>query len=454
MVSQESLNSTEFDEPISRRPSVLFINQYYWPDHASTAQHLSDLAEDLGARGFDCQVICGRGSYRSGQSRLPRREVRNRVTIHRVDATSFGRANTVRRMFDYLTFYLGAFLLALRLPKTDLVVTLTTPPLIGLIGTVLRWLRRSKHVYWSMDLHPDASIALRRMDPRWPLPRLLQWLSNAVIRKADRIVVLGPYMADRIQAKGVDQDRIVEIPVWSRASEVFPIEPEQNKLRSRLHLQDYFVVMYSGNLGLAHSASEFITAAIALKGHPKIRFVFVGGGPRMEEVKRAKETEGLDDLLILDYVPREQLFESLSLADLHLISMRPEMTGIVVPGKLYGIMASGRPALFVGPDHSETADTIREFDCGRTIRFGDPDSLIAQLQWLASDPEHAFELGANGRRAFLDHFEREHCCDGWAALLSRFGAANPERLATVAAVRVEYEPLEENQGGFVSSLNA
>ena len=132
--------------------------------------------------------------------------------------------------------------------------------------------------------------------------------------------------------------------------------------------------MYSGNLGLAHSFDEFLEAARRLRDRDDIVFLFVGGGPRAAEVRAAQDREGLTNIRLLDYFPREQLHRSLSVADVHLISMRPEMTGIVVPGKLYGIMASGRPALFVGPAHCESADTIRHAGCGLTIALGDAEA--------------------------------------------------------------------------------
>ena len=156
--------------------------------------------------------------------------------------------------------------------------------------------------------------------------------------------------------------------------------------------------MYSGNLGLAHSFDEFLEAARRLRDRDDIVFLFVGDGPRLAEVRAAKEAEGLDNIRFLDYFPREQLHASLSVADVHLISMRAEMTGVVVPGKLYGAMASGRPTLFVGPDHCESADTIRQADCGLTVRLGDVDGLVAALTRLAADPEPRAGDGPTGPR--------------------------------------------------------
>jgi glycosyltransferase involved in cell wall biosynthesis len=397
---------------------VLFINQYYWPDHASTAQHLADLAESMAGRGYECHVLCSRGRYRPGEPKPPASEVHEGVRIHRMPATSLGRRGTWARMTDYLSFYAGALIKALLLPRFDAVVTLTTPPIIGLVGTLLKWLKGTRHVYWSMDLHPDASLALGRMPPRHPVSRALHWLSGFVYRQADRVVVLGPYMADRIALKGVGADRIRTIPVWSRREEIYPIPRASNSLRRSLGLGDAFVAMYSGNLGLAHSFEEFLAAARRLRDRRDIVFLFVGDGPRLGEVRSVREREGLANVRLLDYVPREHLHVSLSMADVHLISMRPEMTGIVAPGKLYGVMAAARPALFVGPEHCETADTIRHAGCGLNIAPGDEDGLVAAFLRLADEPALARRMGERGRSAFLAGYERNLCCNLWGELIA------------------------------------
>src|SRR5262249_54684783 len=156
---------------------ILFINQYYWPDHASTAQHLTDLAESLSEQGYECHVLSARSRYDPGEPRPPAFEVCHGVRIRRVPATSLGLGSTWARMTDYLSFYGVAVFRAILLPRFDAVVTLTTPPLIGLIGTILRWLKGTPHVYWSMDLHPDASLALGRMSAAKAWVRALSWLS-------------------------------------------------------------------------------------------------------------------------------------------------------------------------------------------------------------------------------------------------------------------------------------
>ena len=396
---------------------LLFINQYYWPDRASTAQHLTDLAESLADRGYECHVLCCKGGYQGNRSEVPSHEVHKGVHIHRVGSTSLGRRSMMRRMTDYLSFYARAMIRAVTLPRCDVTITLTTPPIIGLIGVILSRLKRTRHVFWSMDLHPDASVALGLMSPKNPIVAGLLALSNAVHRSADRVVVLGPYMADRIVAKGVRPNRVETIHVWSRRDEIYPLPREGHPLRASLGLEGKFVAMYSGNMGMAHTFEDFLEAARRLRDRSEIVFLFVGDGPRRKEVLAAKQAENLENVRLLDYFPREQLHASLSLADVHLISMRREMTGIVVPCKLYGSMASARPALFVGPEHCETADTIRESGCGHTIRLGEPEAIVAAIEALAANPGSAKEMGELGRAAFLSEFEREECCARWSWMI-------------------------------------
>jgi colanic acid biosynthesis glycosyl transferase WcaI len=412
--------------PARSSPRILFINQYYWPDHASTAQHLTDLAEFLAAQGFECHVLASQGRYKPGEHTPAAFEVRDGVHIHRVAATSLGRRGTWSRMTDYLSFYAGAVYQALRLPKFDLVVTLTTPPIIGLVGTILKRLKGSRHLYWSMDLHPDASMALGRMSPNSRFGSLMDSLSRSVYRRADKVVVLGPYMADRIALKQVPAEKIATIPVWSRRDEIYPLPRDSNPLRKSLGLEGSFVAMYSGNLGLAHSFDEFLEAARLLRARTDIVFLFVGDGPRKGEVQSARDSEGLTNIRLLEPVPRDWLHASLSLADVHLISMKPEMNGIVVPGKLYGAMAAGRPIVFVGPEHCEPADTIRNAGCGFTLPAGDTSALVSSLSLLASDPSLARRMGERARTSFIAHFEQRLCCSRWCELIEET-LAQPQR---------------------------
>ena len=286
------------------RQRILFINQYYWPDRASTAQHLTDLAESLAGARLRVPRALRPGPLpirRTGTSGLrgPRGSAHTPGAGHVAGPSEHADADG--RLPQLLC---PALVKAMRLPRFDAVVTLTTPPIIGLIGTVLRRLKGTPHVYWSMDLHPDASLALRRMSPRNPLVRgsgvaeQLRSIATPTRRRA------GPVHGRSRADEGVRKDRVATIPVWSRRDEVYPVDRDGNPLRQSLGLGDKFVAMYSGNLGLAHTFDEFLEAARRLRDREDIVFLFVGGGPRTEEVRSAQQDEGLTNIRLLDYVAR------------------------------------------------------------------------------------------------------------------------------------------------------
>ncbi|MHC4894177.1 MAG: glycosyltransferase family 4 protein [Planctomycetota bacterium] len=414
---------------------MLFVNQYYWPDVASTGQHLTDLAEHLVDAGHEVRVICSRGKYLEGRGTAPRREVRNGVEIQRVSATSFGKRRTLaHRALDYASFHA---LVALKLAFSgwaDVCVTLTTPPLLGLWGRLAQLVAGTRHVHYVMDLHPDAEFELGMLDRRSLLGRFLDWGCGHPMRTAERNVVLGPYQGARVIAKGVDPERITEIPVWSRREEIEPLRHEDNPLRAELGWSDRTVVMYSGNAGLVHQFEEFLDAAERLRDEaPEVLFAVVGGGPRRAEIETAKRERQLDNLELLDYFPREALARSLSAADIHFMSLRPEQTGVAVPGKLQGILAAGRPVLFVGAERCESADTIRDADAGRTFVPGQSNELADAILALAADEPERRRLGQSARAAFLTHFERAVACEQWRRLLEEVAGESVEVPASEAA---------------------
>lgn len=404
------------------KPSILFVNQHYYPDFASTGQHLTDLAEYLAHEGYDVSVLCSQGKYLAGALDVPSKEVHNGVAIRRVRATSFGRGTHLGRLVDYASFYGQVLFRVLAGRRYDLVVVLTTPPLLGSLGALAKKLRGQRYGIWSMDLHPDAEEALGMLGEDQLLTRTLHALNDAGYRHAEFVVDLGTYMKRRIEAKGVPGARLHTVPVWSRQDEVEPLSREENPLLREWGLQDKFVVMYSGNAGLAHRFGEVLEAMRMLKDDPELFFLFVGGGPRKQEIIAYAEAHGVANFRYLDYLPREQLRYSLSAADVHLLTLRTDMAGIAVPGKLYGIMAAGRPVLMVGPEASEPAETIVQERIGAVV---DPDrvgpragQVIAEaLDALRGETERREEQGLRGRAAFLRRYEQSVACAMWDEVL-------------------------------------
>jgi len=396
---------------------VLLLNQVFYPDVAATAQHGHDLARHLVAHGHAVSVIASRSIYGEKGATLPRRETIDGIHIHRVGRSLFGKAGLLGRLVDFAVFYVAAACKALTIRHPDVVICCTTPPLVALIGSMLKLLRGSRQVYWIMDLYPEVLVASGALRERSLLTRALEQISRLCLRSADRVVVLGRCMRQRVLDKRiVPPERVVHLGVWSDHEEVQPIVRKANPYRKDWDLGERFVVMYSGNFGLVHDVHTMCRAAEMLRGERDIVFAFVGGGKRKAEVETFVKTLGLD-ARIEPYQPREKLDALLSCADAHLVTLLPGFEGLVVPSKLFGIMAAGRPALFVGPRTSEVALVLDESGCGVVIDNGEAQTLAQAIAALAAKPRKAREMGQRGRQALREKYDRAHVCEEWRRML-------------------------------------
>jgi glycosyltransferase involved in cell wall biosynthesis len=280
-----------------------------------------------------------------------------------------------------------------------------------------------------MDLHPDAEVASGMLRDGSVPARLLEWANRIGYRRADFIVDLGPYMKRRLVEKGVAEQRLHTVHVWSTKEEIRPTVREENPIIDALRLRDKFVVMYSGNAGIVHDFDDICEAMRLLRDDPRIYFLFVGDGPRRAEIERFARDHDIRNFQYRGYFERDQLRYSLSAADVHLISLRAPFVGISVPGKLYGIMASARPALFVGPERCESAETVVQASCGAVVdpQHGDGAARIAAIlrRW-SEQPEEVRAIGARGRQAFLATYERTPNCRAFAEVIN---AAWPARVS-------------------------
>ena len=406
--------------------NILIINQTFYPDVAATAQQAHDLAAFLTQRGHGVRVVTSRSIYGKAGAVLPKRETADGISIYRVGFSLFGKAGIFLRILDFALFYLLASLRALTLPRADVVITLTTPPYIGLLGWAIRLLRGSRWVYWLMDLYPDVLIAAGTMKPASPLHPPLNLIGRFLLRRADAVVVLGRCMHGRVLAKNISAKHVHIISVWADTDEIRPIAAGTSSYRTEWNLQNKFVIMYSGNLGLGHDAETLFSAAQQLKDHPTIRFVFVGGGKKAEALRLFIAQHNLSNITQYPYQPREKLGSLLACADVHLVSLGSEVTGLVVPSKMFGILAAARPVIFVGSNDSEIARIINEANCGYVVANGDSAGLASLIAQLPARSDLA-AMGSRGRKALDELYSRRHGCEKWEKLLTQIVAQRPRQ---------------------------
>jgi putative colanic acid biosynthesis glycosyltransferase WcaI len=397
---------------------IILLNQAFYPDHAATAQHAHDLARHLVKNGHRVAVVASRSIYGSKGAALPKRETIDGIEVHRVGKSLFGKSNILARMIDFALFYVLALIKVMTIKRPDVIVPFSTPPFIALVGWMLKVVKRCKTVYWVMDMYPDVPIAFGIMKADGLGARLLEKVHRFCFNHSDRSVALGRCMRDRLIGKGVKPEKIALIPPWADIDELKPLPRDENPLRKEWGLQDKTVVMYSGNLGLAHDIDTLRGAMENLKARDDIRFVFVGGGKLMTQLQAYCEEHNLSNTVFKPYQPREDIRASLSLADLHLISQAESMTGLLVPSKLYGIMAAGRASVFIGNAGAEVGRVLEETHCGKVVAVGDVDSLTETITTLADDPDSCRRMGGAARDAMAQTYDRRHACAAWERLLT------------------------------------
>ncbi len=379
---------------------------------------LSDLAFDLAKDGVNVHIVTGRQLYDDPSTLLPSTESINDVKIHRIWATRFGRGRLLGRALDYLTFYLSAGMRLLRLvDREDLVVAKTDPPLISAVVAIATRMRSARFINWVQDLFPEVAAALNIKGVNGFAFRLIRRIRNMSLRTAVMNVALGELMAECLANQKVGRDRIKIIPNWADEQELVPVPAHGNPLRIEWGLRDRFVVGYSGNLGRAHEFDTMLAAAESLREDSAIIFLIVGGGAQLDRLKTNVAKRGLRNFVFRPYQPRDKLAQSLSAADVHLISLKPQLEGMIVPSKFYGIAAVGLPTIFIGQKSGEIASILLREDCGFAVEIGDFANLCTNLQLLRNDESLRSRLGANARRAFETQFSRRKATAAWRELL-------------------------------------
>lgn len=404
---------------------LLLLNQFYPPDPAPTGVYLHDLATALVAQGHEVTVLCSQRDY-SGGARYPRFEFTDGVAIRRLPATGFGRRGLLGKLTDYATFCASLVLaLATLRPKPDLVLSLTTPPYLGLAARTAAWWHGCRHAHWVMDLYPDVLQAHGMVGKRGALASILQRLTRYQFGGASAVLTLGPVMAEKVSAycdappashiPGAPEPHpphgalVRSVPLWAFDNLIGWPEDHPNPLRKeRGWSPQEMVLLYSGNMGLGHRLGEFLEAARRL-GPTGPRWVFGGGGKRRPDILQFQSTYPEARIELADYVPADRLNEHLCAADVHLASLDAAWQGVMVPSKLQASFAVGRPVIFVGDQNNETARWIQESGGGWVVRENDVEALIEAVQEAGHRPERD-RRGALAQAFAKHHFLRNVNC--------------------------------------------
>jgi putative colanic acid biosynthesis glycosyltransferase WcaI len=366
---------------------ILLLNQCFYPDHVSTAQHLTDLALALVERGHGVTVLTSRRGYDDPTQCFKARETWRGIDVIRIPTLGLSKTAKWPRVLNFASFLFFCFARLMFLPRQDLTVALTSPPLISFFGALFAQGRGGRFCFWVMDLNPDESIAAGWLREDSLVTRVLQALLKYSLRRSDKIIVLDRFMQERIVRKGIPSERVRVVLPWSHDNDIRYDEVGRASFRLKHGLTEKFVIMYSGNHSPCHPLDTLLAAAGKIRTDPKVVFCFVGGGSEFQKVKAFAGDNSLPNVLCMPYQPRNKLSGSLSAADLHVVVMGDLFKGLVHPCKVYNIVGIGAPLLYIGPEESHISDLCQQHTIGlnvRSARHGSVDNVVAHIQSAAA----------------------------------------------------------------------
>lgn len=378
------------------------------PDTVATALHVTDLAMELRQEGHSVTVVADKREYNNRKRRYPSRENLQGIEVHRVFSTGFGKKNILTRLCDASTFLLSAAWKLLFLERQDVLIVFTSPPMIGVLGVIFARLRKERCIQWMMDLNPHTAVEVGYLKPKSLVTRLLFMLFNFSVRASDHIVVLDRWMEKRVRNHGAPPEKISIIPPWPVQNRETSVGKKKNPFSQKYGIQNKFVVCYSGNHSIAHPLDTVLEAARLLQEEPDVLFLFIGTGLRVKDVSEFVDKHNLSNVLQVPHQPLEMLRHSLNTADVHLVVMGSGVKGLVHPSKIYGVLATAKPYIFVGPQESHVTDLMADFPGGFHVEHGHPEQLVSFIRQLKNRSEAELsELAQGNPDSVFSRFAKE-----------------------------------------------
>jgi glycosyltransferase involved in cell wall biosynthesis len=379
---------------------VLFLNLYYPPDTSATAKMAQTVVHALSEK-HDVTVLCGRPSYDPAERRpwrLYQSENSGRARIIRAGSTDFSRVQMTKRVLNYLSYVLLSVPRALFFP-CDIILAMTDPPFEGIVGATVALLKRKPYVYNIRDLYPDMALGGSIVSPGLPA-RVWEKLHRWALRRATQVVVLGDDMRNRILGKGVDSARVVIVRDGAELPQQAGGAPFDPQVVQAIRGNSPFVLLHAGNLGFYGAWNTLLAAAREL-AHEGISLVFVGNGAQRERVQSA--AAGLSNVRFLPFFPASKIPSVLAAPDAHIITVKRGLEGVVVPSKMYSILAAGKPIVAVAPEECDVVSIGARKGFSVAANPDDPAQLAQAVRRISRNPDLLRSMGASASAAAAEY---------------------------------------------------
>lgn len=386
------------------------MNEFFYPDSGGgTGSVLSDLTKTLRADYPQLKIdaVTSRNLYRDKTASLPNFEDWDGVSIYRLKTAHSAGLSAIKRILVNTAFGLKALRALLKHGPYDVILIGTAPPTLAMTAKLYKMLTGTPYSYIIYDLDPDRAVTMGVLKKGSIIEKLLRKMQYGWLKSASKVVVLGRCMRDYISgAYHLPKDHFEVIPIGADPKEIIPLG-KNTKLRAKYNLSG-FVVSYSGNFGRYHNFDTILDAAKKLRELEKnVTFLLIGDGAKRDHIASRIESEKIENVLLLPFLPKEDYADSLASADVSLVTLEPGMEGLCVPSKFYSILASGRPIIAMVGDSCEVGRVVAEANCGYRVEQTDSGGLADTILYLAQHPNEAEKLGQNARNVLVEKYSTE-----------------------------------------------
>ncbi|MGJ7035735.1 glycosyltransferase family 4 protein [Anoxybacillus eryuanensis] len=407
-----------------KKKKITFVINYFYPDLASTGQLMTELCLDL-QNDFDITVIAAQPGYAGEEvksNQVFETDYLENIKVIRIRLPKVDKTSKLSRM-KYIFSYFILANIALLKEKADIIYTISQPPILGgLIGTIGKFIKRSKHVYNIQDFNPEQAEAISYTNKQF-IFKVARAIDKLNCQYADQIVVVGHDMAETLK-KRFNNKKVpnhVVINNWTNEKEIVPLDKNELHVAGfleRHNLTDKFIVMYSGNLGLYYDLENIIKVTNEFRNYKDLVFVFIGEGAVKKQMQQYVKENRIENVLFLPYQPKEFIKYSLNAADVHFVVNQKGIKGVSVPSKIYGVMAAGKPILGVLEQGSEAQLLIDKSNCGVVVEPKDYKGIVEAIKYFYSlDREQRKQMGLNGRAYLEKYLKRETSINKYRNLL-------------------------------------
>lgn len=378
---------------------IWVISEVYYPDEAATSHFMTLIAEGL-AKKAAVRVICAKPTLPNYSKSISWKEKYKGVSIRRCWGTTFNKNVYFLRLINSITISVSIFFRTLiSIKKNDSVLVVTNPPSLPFVVALACKIRRAKCILRIDDVYPEALINAGLIKAQSFLARISHWFTKKLYQHVDQIIVLGRDMKRIVENKlqKTFHAKLKVITNWADLELVSPLPRLENPLLKELGLSSKFVVQYAGNMGPLQGLDSLIKAAIKLKDHPHIHFLFIGSGKMLPWLKEEISKEGLGNVTLLGQRPRSDQANFLNACDVAFVSLKAGMAGVGVPSRMYNVLAAGKPIIGVIEDHAELARVIREEKVGWIASPDNPDEIAKRILEASQDSKLLIEMGKRAR---------------------------------------------------------